>query len=122
MENDITVTFSMCAFSAKCGRMIKVMGTLGEIEGSIDENKIYYTPFGQETQVIDLTSFTDDFSYYGGGDVRMVKQFADYVMTGKRTDSITDLDISLESHLIALAAEESRKMQGKSISIREFML
>ena len=52
----------------------------------------------------------------------MVKQFADYVMTGKRTDSITDLDISLESHLIALAAEESRKMQGKSISIREFML
>lgn len=122
MENDITVTFSMCAFSAKCSRMIKVMGTLGEIEGSIDENKIYYTPFGQETQVIDLTSFTDDFSGHGGGDVRMVKQFADYVMTGKRTDSITDLDISLESHLIALAAEESRKMQGKSISIREFML
>ena len=122
MANDITVTFSMCAFSAKCSRMIKVMGTLGEIEGSIDENKIYYTPFGQETQVIDLTSFTDDFSGHGGGDVRMVKQFADYVMTGKRTDSITDLDISLESHLIALAAEESRKMQGKSISIREFML
>lgn len=122
MENDITVTFSMCAFSAKCSRMIKVMGTLGEIEGNIDENKIYYTPFGQETQVIDLTSFTDDFSGHGGGDVRMVKQFADYVMTGKRTDSITDLDISLESHLIALAAEESRKMQGKSISIREFML
>lgn len=122
MENDITVTFSMCAFSAKCSRMIKVMGTLGEIEGSIDENKIYYTPFGQETQVIDLTSFTDDFSGHGGGDVRMVKQFADYVMTGKRTDSITDLDISLESHLIALAAEESRKRQGKSISIREFML
>lgn len=122
MENDITVTFSMCAFSAKCSRMIKVMGTLGEIEGSIDENKIYYTPFGQETQVIDLTSFTDDFSGHGGGDIRMVKQFADYVMTGKRTDSITDLDISLESHLIALAAEESRKRQGKSISIREFML
>lgn len=122
MENDITVTFSMCAFSAKCSRMIKVMGTLGEIEGSIDENKIYYTPFGQETQVIDLTSFTDDFSGHGGGDVRMVKQFADYVMTGKRTDSITDLDISLESHLIALAAEESRKRQGKSISIREFIL
>ena len=122
MENDITVTFSMCAFSAKCSRMIKVMGTLGEIEGSIDENKIYYTPFGQETQVIDLTSFTDDFSGHGGGDVRMVKQFADYVMTGKRTESITDLDISLESHLIALAAEESRKRQGKSISIREFML
>lgn len=122
MENDITVTFSMCAFSAKCSRMIKVMGTLGEIEGSIDENKIYYTPFDQETQVIDLTSFTDDFSGHGGGDVRMVKQFADYVMTGKRTDSITDLDISLESHLIALAAEESRKRQGKSISIREFML
>lgn len=122
MENDITVTFSMCAFSAKCSRMIKVMGTLGEIEGSIDENKIYYTPFGQETQVIDLTSFTDDFSGHGGGDVRMVKQFADYIMTGKKTDSITDLDISLESHLIALAAEESRKMQGKSISIREFMI
>lgn len=117
MDNDVTITFSMCAFSAKCSRRIKIMGTLGEIEGSMEENRIYYTPFGQKTEEIDLTRLTEDFSNHGGGDVRMVKQFADYVMTGKKTASITDLDISLESHRIALAAEKSRKMQGKVITL-----
>ena len=117
MENDITITFSMCAFSAKCSRRIKIMGTEGEIEGSMEENRIYYTPFGKETIEIDLTKLTDDFSNHGGGDVRMVRQFADYVMTGEKTDSITDLSVSLESHYIALAAEESRKMNGKVMTL-----
>ena len=117
MENDITITFSMCAFSAKCSRRIKIMGTKGEIEGSMEKNRIYYTPFGKETIEIDLTKLTDDFSNHGGGDVRMIRQFADYVMTGKKTDSITDLSVSLESHYIALAAEESRKMNGKVMTL-----
>lgn len=44
MENGITVTFSMCAFSATCNRTIKIMGTLGQIEGDMGKHMIYYTP------------------------------------------------------------------------------
>ena len=115
MENGITITFSMCAFSATCNRTIKIMGTMGQLEGDMGENMIYYTPFGKETEEIDLTKLTEDFSGHGGGDVRMVKQFRDYIMTGKESPSITDLEVSLESHYIALAAEKSRQENGSMI-------
>ena len=119
MENGITVTFSMCAFSATCNRTIKIMGTLGQIEGDMGKHMIYYTPFGKETEEIDLTKLTEDFSGHGGGDVRMVLQFCDYIMKGKESPSITDLGTSLESHYIALAAEKSRLENGSMISLKE---
>lgn len=118
MENGITVTFSMCAFSATCNRTIKIMGTMGQLEGDMGENKIYYTPFGKETEEIDLTKLTEDFSGHGGGDVRMVKQFCDYIMKGIESPSITDLEISLESHYIALAAEKSRQENGSVLLLK----
>ncbi len=118
MDNGITVTFSMCAFSATCNRTIKIMGTMGQIEGDMGKNMIYYTPFGKETEEIDLTKLTTDFSGHGGGDVRLVQQFCDYIMKGKETPSITNLEVSLESHYIALAAEKSRLENGNMISLK----
>lgn len=118
MENGITVTFSMCAFSATCNRTIKIMGTMGQIEGDMGKNMIYYTPFGKETEEVDLTKLTEDFSGHGGGDVRMIEQFYDYIVNDKVSPSITDLAVSLESHYIALAAERSRLEQGKMISLK----
>ena len=118
MENGITVTFSMCAFSATCNRTIKIMGTMGQLEGDMGKNKIYYTPFGKETEEIDLTKLTEDFSGHGGGDVRMVKQVCDYIMKGIESPSITDLEVSLESHYIALAAEKSRQENGSVILLK----
>lgn len=115
MENGVTITFSMCAFSATCDRTIKIMGTMGQIEGRMNENKIYYTSFGKETEVIDLTKLTCDFRGHGGGDGRMVQQFYDYVMKDVKSPSITGLDISLESHYMALAAEDSRLHGGQVI-------
>lgn len=119
MDNDVTVTFSMCAFSAECDRAIKVMGTLGELEGNMNGNKIYYTRFGETRREIDLTKFTSDFSGHGGGDVRMLEQFTDYVMAEKRSMSITDLRTSLESHFIAFAAEKSRIRGGEVVSLKK---
>lgn len=114
MENGVTITFSMSAFSAACDRTIKIMGTMGQIEGRMNENKIYYTPFGKETEEIDLTKLTSDFRGHGGGDGRMVQQFYEYVVEDVKSPSITGLDISMESHYMALAAEQSR-LQGGSV-------
>ena len=49
-----TATFTMSAFTAKCYRSIKVMGTMGEIEGDMDANVLYLRKFGQPEQVLDL--------------------------------------------------------------------
>ena len=94
------------------------MGTMGQIEGDMGKNMIYYTPFGKETEEVDLTKLTEDFSGHGGGDVRMIEQFYDYIVNDKVSPSITDLAVSLESHYIALAAERSRLEQGKMISLK----
>lgn len=120
MKKGVTITFSMCAFSATCDRTIKIMGTMGQIEGRMNENKIYYTPFGKEPEIIDLAKLTSDFRGHGGGDGRMIKQFYEYVVNDVKSSSITELDISLESHYMALAAEASRVQGGEVIRMESF--
>lgn len=118
MERDITITFSMCAFSDRCDRYLKVMGTHGELEGYLSQNRISYTPFGEKTEIIDLTKQTDDFSGHAGGDLRMLEQFADYILKDEKSSSITELATSLESHYMALAAERSRLAGGQVIELK----
>ncbi len=117
MGDDILCSLSMTAFSHKVNRMIKIMGTMGEIEGNFDDEIIYVRKFGQPEERIDLTETITDFTYHGGGDSRMVLQVMDYVMNDIKGDGITDLASSIESHLMAIAAEESRLADGKVVEI-----
>ena len=56
---------------------------------------------------------------HGGGDSGIVRSFVQFVAGEYEGKSITDIDTSIESHLIAFAAEEAR-LTGKTINIREF--
>ncbi|MCQ2492726.1 MAG: Gfo/Idh/MocA family oxidoreductase [Lachnospiraceae bacterium] len=118
MGDEILCSLSMTGFSNSVNRMIKVMGTMGEIEGDFNEEVIYLRRFGYPEQVIDLKKKYHDFEYHGGGDGRMVKQVMEYVMNDKKEFGITDLISSIESHLMAIAAEESRLNDGKVIEIK----
>jgi len=63
---------------------------------------------------------SDDFSGHAGGDNRMVEQLLDMVREGTEPNrSMTTLDKSLESHYIALAAEQSRISGGKLIRLED---
>ena len=54
---------------------------------------------------------------HGGGDRGLILSFLDY-MDGQEADStITTLETSVESHLVALAAEESRLTNGAPVEI-----
>ena len=117
LEDDITVNFTMCGFTKDCSRQIRVMGTLGEIFGDMHANTITVTSFGQESKVIDVSKLASDFSGHGGGDVEMVKEFMELLTLGKRHEGITSLDVSVESHFVALAAEASRLQHGKCMKI-----
>ena len=55
-----TATFTMSAFTAKCYRSIKVMGTMGEIEGDMDANVLYLRKFGQPEQVLEQVDAMED--------------------------------------------------------------
>ncbi len=121
MEDGVTVNFTMCAFTKPGGRRIRVMGTQGEIEADFDENIIYVRPFGKEDYEIDVRTLTDDFGGHGGGDAAMMLDFVDLVKNGKKAEGITSVDVSLESHYAALAAEKSRLSGGELIKMKDFI-
>lgn len=117
MENGATLTLTMGAFTTAGSRAMTIMGTKGDIRADMSANTIRACAFGGEPEVIDVTKIADDFSGHGGGDKQLVAQFVD-IVGGKEPDGkVTTLEASVESHLVALAAEESRKNGGKSIEI-----
>ncbi|MBQ4513093.1 MAG: Gfo/Idh/MocA family oxidoreductase [Anaerolineaceae bacterium] len=117
MENGAALSLMMSAFTSIGGRTIKVMGTMGDLWGDMNRNIIRICEFGKEPEIIDFGKPKNDFNDHGGGDRGLILSFLDY-LEGKKTDNtITTLETSIESHLAALAAEESRLKGGMPIDI-----
>ena len=122
MEDGSTINFTMCAFTNKTGRAIKVMGTLGDIEANNDDNIIDVCKFGGEHEIIDVTTLASDFSGHGGGDKRLVKDLLDLVQNECAPGSaLTSINKSTQSHYISLALEESRLRNGEMIDMDTYI-
>ena len=112
------ISFSMSGFTSDgASRYCKIMGTKGDITADMTKNIIEIGLFGQPREVIDVTKLATDFSGHGGGDVRMVLEFLEMITTGKEPQGITSLEQSINSHLVAFAAEESRLNHGTPVEI-----
>lgn len=116
-ENKVTVAFTMCAFTYEGGRGLKIMGTKGQIRGLSDENIIEITNFN--------TGTTDTIQVkasggHGGGDLGIMRDFIKLVKCNGEGDSLTSASISVQSHLMAFAAEEAR-IKKKVINLYEFV-
>ena len=120
MEDDLTVSFTMCAFTEKCAREIHVMGTFGEIIGNAEEEKVTLNLFGKGTEVFDTHPELGDELGHGGGDWMLIKDLVSLFATGDG-ECRTDINQSVESHIVALAAEESRVNGGKVIDVQAKM-
>ncbi len=121
MEDGSTVSFTMCAFTEDCYRTFKAMGTKGEIEADMKSNLIRVREFGKGEEAIDVGKLSNDLKGHGGGDSGIVKDFLEMLLTGSQpNDRTTTLEHSMESHFIALAAEESRLHGGQVVDLEEF--
>ncbi len=122
-EDDLTLDFNMCAFtSGNCGRRLRVMGTLGELVSNAGDDKITVTHFRQgieETEEITFNAEFDQFGH-GGGDYVLVADLYD-LLTGNAPKSVTNINDSIESHIVCLAAEASRVAGGQVVNIDEYM-
>ena len=107
-EDDITVIFSMTAFTPDISRSIKIMGTKGQIKAHTSADKAIVTSFvtGKERE-IDITAVGG----HGGGDAGIMAAFIEYVR-GINVPNISDARISAENHMLCFAAEESRLNNG----------
>ena len=114
------------AFTLSCGtcrpdRYIHVVGTEGEIEGKLEENKYVFRTYnkdviGYSEEVIDLKDQIVNKAMYGGhsgGDYGIMHDIVRYLNGERASASITHLADSVASHLIVYAAEESRKTDKK---------
>jgi len=112
-ENDITAHLTMTAFTPVVKRMIKVMGTLGMIEGDTWDNAVKTSIFGGEVRDEEIINdVVGEFDNHGGNDVRLFKAFARLLTTGESDKYLTSIDRSVESHLVCFAAERSRLNGG----------
>lgn len=105
-ENGVTASFSLQPFASSNGRTLKILGTKGEIRADMDKNSIEV--FDIATGQTNAISIPPSKYKYGGGDHGIMDYFVDSV-SKHRTGGLTSMESSLESHLIAFAAEEARQ-------------
>ncbi len=120
-ENGVTATFNLSGFTNRMARTIKVMGEDGEIRASEADNVIEITRFAStgtgrvESETIYPETGT---SGHGGGDSGIMDDFT-AMMTGTGSETATTITESVESHMMACAAEEAR-LTGRVIRVADF--
>ncbi len=102
-DDDVTATFNMEAFTSYYGRRTRVMGSLGDIVG--DMQSFVHTDFltGERTE------WKQESDGHGGGDFRLVHDWVRAVAQKDPSLLTSTIGASIESHLMAFAAERSRK-------------
>ncbi len=109
-EGGVTASFSMEAFTPWGGRRTRVMGSMGYIEGDMSEMAIYDFRSGSreviETRVLDVDQYSG--SGHGGGDWRLMANWVEAVAKQDASLLSSSLEASVESHVMAFAAERSR--------------
>ena len=119
-ENGVKATLTMTGFTAFPGRKMTFHGTLGEIEMGEDDDYIRLSRYGKGTEFFSIAKLMkdthrEDFGH-GGGDIMLVRDFYN-ALAGEGALGTT-LEKSIESHLIAFAAEESR-LSGKACTVHK---
>ena len=117
-EGGATANFLMHAFSRENTRTMRYGLTRGEIKGHHGRNEIRVGYFGDGTEEIVRPGRM--VGGHGGGDTALMLQFTESLRTGDPAAVITNADVSLESHLMAFAAEESRLNAGQVIEMAAY--
>ena len=112
----------MCAFNTG-GRHIRIMGTKGEIVGEMGDDSVrlfdFYTRDAVRIKSTDVITDQAIDGGHGGGDCGIIRTFCKYITGDYHGNSLTNIDTSIESHLIAFAAEESR-LNHTVIDMKEY--
>ena len=115
-EGGVTVSFTMSAFTYEGSRIMNIMGTKGQIVCDMEKNEIEVRDFltGNKTKY----TIKIGTSGHSGSDEQFMKGFIKTVKTDGEFE-LSSAEVSVSSHLIALAAEESR-ITGKTVYMADF--
>lgn len=116
-ENGVTANLCMMGFTGSNGRIYKFHGTYGEIDLDEERRELIIKRFSQKDEVITFNQLPDVTGGHGGGDMGLVNAFYQSLLSDK--NMCTTLESSIESHLMAFAAEESRLNEGEKIVLHK---
>ncbi len=119
-DNSVTATFSLTAQSTDIHRNIHIMCEFGEIFADDLNKSITVSRFRRnqaEPRSSQVIPVEDSNSGHGGGDSGIMEDFTASLHSGSQCRS--SISLSVESHLMACAIEESR-LSGKVIDMAEF--
>ncbi|CAN5254282.1 Gfo/Idh/MocA family oxidoreductase [soil metagenome] len=138
----VTTSLVVSAFTAHNTRTLTVMGSHGQLIGDMRDGRVTITDFGRapaqlsgqvtapvESEVLELagTDVSEDvseaFAGHGGGDAALMAAFTDRVQSRRggspTAAALTSLEESIDSHLVAFAAEQAR-LTGSVVDLATF--
>ncbi|MCR2823480.1 Gfo/Idh/MocA family protein [Lederbergia panacisoli] len=115
-DNEVTVAFTMSAFTNETSRTFKIMGTKGEIRGNHYINELEIKHFSGRVEKINPEKVEGG---HDGADTLIMEDFIKQVRSNVNESHSSGI-VSAKSHLIAFAAEESR-ITGKTIDMDEYV-
>ena len=106
MDSGVPVAFSMSAFTAEISRTMKIVGDRGELRGHMERNEIEVFDFAtRTTHTVTIPAAAEG---HGGGDDGIMREFLRH-LNDRSIPLSSSLQSAVQSHLMALAAEEAKE-------------
>lgn len=107
-KDGVTISLSMNGHGHEDNRSLRLDGAKATLYGNVAYLKDSFTLYDHITGMAEFIPIIDKSKAgYGGADAAMIKSFLD-AMDGIWDEKLTSARASMESHLLAFAAEESR--------------
>ncbi len=113
-KNGVNASLKM-VYGGEPGRRISFYGSYGEIILDERSDEIEIMVYGEKKRTVKINTLTEQGNAHGGGDGKLIDDFYDIVIGEKKPQ--TSLIESTESHLMGIAAEESRKNGGVLVKV-----
>ena len=116
-DGGVTASFTMAGHNGIERRRTRIQLTDAEIELDSSRKTIEIRRFS--TGDHEILTPPSGGGTHGGGDRLIMENFVDAIMTGRAEFNLTSVAESLDSHLMAFAAEASR-LNGQSVVLADF--
>lgn len=112
-EGGVSASLTVSAFTERNTRTLHVMGSHGEIHGDLESGELVIDDFSSGGREVVRTVAG---SGHVDGDDALVRDFLARMRGDDTGAGLTDLSVSVESHLMAFAAERSRR-EGVAVAM-----
>ncbi len=126
-DNGTVGNLTLTGTAARSGRTIHIVGTQGEIFGSLSDERFTVRRFCADeakavVENVSVAAPADSAKYaghgHGGGDLRLVADFIELLRGGEPSLSTTALSDSIHGHLAGFAAEQGR-LEARWVELAE---